>query len=113
MAALFPRIEAPALWSVAYELMSGLMLFGGIFLINDPVTSPKRSLPQMLYGLLTGFACMIFRRLGRFEESLLFALLVMNSVVWLMDLLGEKIARTIRRKNVHEKSSEEVPADTL
>ena len=79
MALLTPRVDAPALTAVAYELMSGLLVIGAVFLINDPVTSPKRTLPKIFYGFGTGALSMAFRHIGRYEESFLFALLVMNA----------------------------------
>ncbi|MEG1972248.1 MAG: RnfABCDGE type electron transport complex subunit D, partial [Oscillospiraceae bacterium] len=65
---------------------------------NDPVTSPKRTLPKIIYGFTAGIVGMGFRHIGRYEESLLFAILVMNASVWVLDLLGEHIAHYYRRK---------------
>ena len=98
VAVLFPRAEMSGLESFLYEMMSGYMLIGAIFLINDPVTSPKRTLPKLIYGFTAGIVGMSFRHIGRYEESLLFAILVMNSSVWILDLFGEQIAHYYRRK---------------
>ncbi len=100
VALLMPRLELPLLTGVAYELMSGLLVIGAVFLINDPVTSPKRKIPKLLYGFCTGALSMLFRHIGRYEESLLFALLVMNAAVWMIDLWGEHLAHTMRRKHL-------------
>lgn len=99
VAGLFPRAPISPLRSIGYEWMSGLLLFGAVFLINDPVTTPKRQLPRMLYGFLTGALGMIFRHYGYFEESLLFAILIMNASVWMIDLWGEGLAHQSRRKH--------------
>lgn len=108
VAAAVPRAMLTPLYSVGYELMSGLMLIGAIFLINDPVTSPKRKLPKVLYGFLAGVVSMTFRHLGEYEDSLLFALLVMNAAVWIIDLWGEHLAHALRRKNIELKTNSEV-----
>ena len=108
VAVIAPRAPVSFEMSVVYELMSGLLLIGGIFLINDPVSSPKRGLPKILYGFLTGVLSMAFRHLGRFEESLLFAILMMNAAVWIIDLWGEQLAHTIRRKNGGHKQHQKV-----
>ena len=112
VAALMPRAMLSPLASVGYELMSGLTLIGAIFLLNDPVTSPKRKLPKLLYGFLAGAVSMLFRHLGGDEDSLLFALLVMNSTVWIFDLWGEHLAHAFRRKNIEFKNSSEISAAT-
>ena len=103
-ALFFPR--AAGFSAVLYELMSGMLLFGAVFMVNDPVTSPKRLVPMIVYGGVTGVASILFRHLGGFEESMIFALLVMNSTVWLLDLWGEHMARIRRRK---ERESETHP----
>lgn len=110
IAAAVPRAMLPAAASVQYELMSGMMLFGAIFLLNDPVTSPKRRLPKLLYGFLAGVVSMIFRHLGRYEESLLFAILVMNAAVWIIDLWGEHLAHAVRRKGREPKTDSPIPS---
>lgn len=102
-ALLMPRLELGALAGVAYELMSGLVVIGAVFLINDPVTSPKRAVPRLVYGFCTGALSVLFRHIGRYEESLLFALLVMNAAVWMIDLWGEQAAHAMRRKHVELK----------
>jgi electron transport complex protein RnfD len=109
-ALLFPR--AAGATAVLYELMSGMLLFGAIFMVNDPVTSPKRHIPMMVYGAVTGIASIVFRHLGSFEESFFFALLVMNSTVWLLDLWGEHMSRNVRRKNREPETNPQVSASS-
>ncbi|MFV0498219.1 MAG: RnfABCDGE type electron transport complex subunit D [Candidatus Fimivivens sp.] len=108
VAAVAPRAMLSPLHSVNYELMSGLMFIGAVFLINDPVTSPKRKLSKVLYGFLAGVVSMVFRHLGENEDSLLFAILVMNATVWIIDLWGEHFAHTLRRKNIELKTNSEL-----
>ena len=101
-AALFPRTGGVLGFSVLYELMSGMLLFAAVFMLNDPVTSPKRFAPLVVYGAMTGVLSIVFRHLGHYEESVIFALLVMNSAVWLLDLWGERLARRERRKEADD-----------
>ncbi len=108
VAAAVPRAMLTPFYSVSYELMTGLTLIGAIFLINDPVTSPKRKLPKVLYGFLAGVVSMTFRHLGEYEDSLLFAILVMNASVWIIDLWGEHLAHAFRRKNIELKTNSEI-----
>ena len=111
VAAAVPRAMLTPFYSVGYELMTGLTLIGAIFLINDPVTSPKRKLPKIAYGFLAGVISMTFRHLGEYEDSLLFAILVMNASVWIIDLWGEHLAHALRRKNIELKTDSEISQD--
>ena len=52
-----------------------------------------------------------FRKIGRYEESVLFALLIMNALVWSFDVLGEHVAHRFRRNRVELKESTEVSED--
>jgi len=109
VAVLFPRAGGLA---ALYELMSGMLLFAAIYMLNDPVTSPKRSAPMLLYSAMTGVLSIMFRHLGRYEESVIFALLVMNSTVWLLDLWGERVARRERRKAHGAQTDPGLPQET-
>lgn len=100
LAFLFPRSAPTGLASVGFELATGLLLFGGIFLLGDPVTTPKREWAKAAFGMIAGVMVMIFRRFGGLEEAITFALLLMNAMAWGFDLLGEKAAGHIRRKKL-------------
>lgn len=80
MAFLFPRVDVSRPESVAFELMSGSLVFGAVFLLNDPVTSPKRFAARALYGFVSGVVVMLFRYFGGFEQGVVFALLLMNAL---------------------------------
>ncbi|MGI6403491.1 MAG: RnfABCDGE type electron transport complex subunit D [Oscillospiraceae bacterium] len=109
LAFVFPRSSAGGLASVGYELASGLLLFGGIFLLGDPVTTPKREMSKVAFGITSGVMVMLFRHYGNMEEGITFALLLMNAAVWGFDMAGERIARLIRRKKLGTLEGEKVP----
>lgn len=90
MAFAFPRADFSRTLSVFYELMSGSLVFGAVFLLNDPVTSPKRPAARALYGFVAGIVVMLFRHFGGFEQGLVFALLFMNA-------LSEQFDRLVTR----------------
>ncbi|MEG0899662.1 MAG: RnfABCDGE type electron transport complex subunit D [Oscillospiraceae bacterium] len=96
VAFVFPRAQMQPIESVFYEMMSGALIFGGIFLLNDPVTSPQRDLSRIIYGAFTGLIVMLFRRFGKFEDGVVFAILIANSFVWLVDMFCEEIQRKLR-----------------
>jgi Predicted NADH:ubiquinone oxidoreductase, subunit RnfD len=95
---LFPRIPAGGGLSVFYELTAGTVLLGGVCMLGDPVTSPKRDWARMAYAFLAGVVVMLFRRFGRPEEGFVFAVLLMNSTVLGFDMLAEHFAGRYRRK---------------
>lgn len=80
----------------AYEMMSGCLLLGGVFLLGDPVTTPTRGWSKVAFAVLTGIMVMIFQRFGDLEEGLPFALLLMNASVWGIDMAGEYLASRLR-----------------
>ncbi len=84
-AALFPRAEGGILHNIALELCSGYLLFAGIFLLNDPVTSPRFNPARIVYGVAAGVMVMLLRHTGRFEEGACFAVLLMNTCAPLID----------------------------
>jgi len=98
LAFLFPRAPFSGVDSVMYEMMSGMILFGGVFMLGDPVTTPTRDWSKILYGILAAFIAMLFRHMGRFEEGFIYALLIMNATVWGFDMAGERAAAKIRRQ---------------
>ncbi len=80
MALFFPRGgESQPLYSVMVELCSGYLLFAGVFMLTDPVTSPRYAPARVVYGALAGILVMLLRYFGRFEEGACFAVLLMNA----------------------------------
>lgn len=79
-AALFPRILTGRFYSVIMELCSGMLLFGGIFLLPEPYCSPRKKLTGFVFGAVSGIMVMLFRGFGIFEDSTCFAILIMNAL---------------------------------
>ena len=77
---LFPRSDEGSFkYNMALEICSGYLLFAGIFMLNDPVTSPRHTSARIVYGVLAGILTMLLRHFGRFEEGTCFAVLLMNA----------------------------------
>lgn len=100
VAFLFPRVGSDGVQSVLFEMMSGMLLFGAVFMITDPATSPKRDSSLAVYGIFAGVITMLFRYIGGFEESMPFAVLFANAFVPVIDRYNESLHRVIRRKNL-------------
>lgn len=109
LAFFFPRVNAGGIASVCYELMSGALLFGAVFMISDPVTSPKRDSSLVIYGVFAGVSTMLFRYFGGFEESIAFAVLFANAVVPVIDHYNEYLHRWIRRRRFEIRKAKSAP----
>ncbi len=74
-----------------YFLFSGGALFGIVFMTTDPVTHPKGKLSIWIYALLISFLTVFIRRFSLFAEGFMFALLLANSFMPLIDYALESI----------------------
>lgn len=68
-----------------FHLLSGGLLFGVFFMVTDPVTSPYTRPGRMLFGLIIGSLVAIIRLFGSLPEGMVFALLLGNILVGLID----------------------------
>ncbi len=81
---VFHKTESALLWS-AYQLLSGGVMLGAIFMATDYVTSPTTRWGQISYGIGCGVLTVIFRYTGLFPEGVTYAILIMNSLVWVLE----------------------------
>ena len=77
-------ILAAVLWML-YSLCSGGVMLGAIFMATDYATSPVTSTGQMIFGVGCGILTVVFRYYGLFPEGVTYAILIMNSFVWIID----------------------------
>ena len=97
-ALLSPRSAAGPFLSVVYEMSSGYILFGGLFLLCDPVVLPKARSVRYLYALLLGPAAMLFRYNGAFEEGFCFALLICQALLPCLEALVRHVRRQLANR---------------
>ena len=91
ISAVYPRIDVPPLMSVFYELSSGFLLFGIIFMSAEPYLLPKRRTARVIYGVVLGYTVMMFRYFGQVEGCFVFALLITNALSPCFDTIVENI----------------------
>lgn len=103
---LFPRADLGFFRSGIFELFSGSILFGGVYLLNDPSTSPKRSEGKVVYGVVAAALTILFRHIGAFEQEVFFVILICNSFVGIIDYFGE-IYYMKKRQKLHSQRKEE------
>jgi electron transport complex protein RnfD len=62
-------------------LFSGGLLFGAVFMVTDPVTTPTTPRGGWIFGLGVGFLVVLIRLFGGLPEGVMYAILLMNAVV--------------------------------
>ena len=68
-----------------FNLLTGGVLLGSIFMATDYVTSPMSNLGGVVFGIGIGLITMLIRFFGAYPEGMSFAILIMNSVVPLLN----------------------------
>ena len=76
------------IWYPLFQIFSGGLMFGAIFMATDPVTSPVTPIGQILYGMFLGILTVAFRFLTPFPEGVLTSILTMNMLVVILDKIG-------------------------
>ncbi len=70
-----------------YELLSGGLLFGAVFMITDPVTSPTTKFGRIVFGTIVGSLTALIRYCGAYPEGVAFSILIANMFVPAIDHL--------------------------
>ena len=81
---VFSKTGAPVQWML-YQLLSGGVLLGAIFMATDYATSPATPVGHIIYGIGCGVLTVLFRYFGLFPEGVTYAILIMNAFVWFID----------------------------
>ncbi|TVS17159.1 MAG: RnfABCDGE type electron transport complex subunit D [Planctomycetaceae bacterium] len=79
------HLTGQTLLSPMNHLISGSLLFGAVFIATDPVTSPVTRWGRFVYGLGIGFFVVVIRVFSSYPEGLMFAVLLMNATVPLLN----------------------------
>ncbi len=70
---------------VLFQIFSGGLMLGALFMATDMVTSPITRKGRWIYGIGCGLLTVIIRRWGAYPEGVSFAIFLMNMVVPLID----------------------------
>lgn len=81
---VFHKTDNALLWML-YNLFSGGLMLGAIFMATDYATSPVTPLGQVVYGIGCGILVVVFRYFGLFPEGVTYAILLMNGCTWFID----------------------------
>ncbi|GAF93867.1 unnamed protein product, partial [marine sediment metagenome] len=67
------------------HLLGGALLFGALFIATDPVTSPLTPRGRLIFGVGVGGSVMLLRLASSWPEGVMFAVLLMNALVPLIN----------------------------
>ncbi|MDY7009870.1 MAG: RnfABCDGE type electron transport complex subunit D [Planctomycetota bacterium] len=71
--------------TVGHHLLAGGLMFGAFFIATDPATSPLSRRGRWIFGAGTGVLVMLIRLFANVPEGVMYAVLVMNMTVPLID----------------------------
>ncbi|MDE5714633.1 MAG: RnfABCDGE type electron transport complex subunit D [Anaeroplasmataceae bacterium] len=83
-----------------YEMLSGGLLFGCVFMITDPVTSPTTKFGRIAFGTMAGVITALVRYCGAYPEGVAFSILIANMFAPAMDHLMRGKANTYNWKQL-------------
>ena len=69
-----------------FNLLTGGMLLGSIFMATDYVTSPMSEKGMVIFGVGIGIITILIREFGAYPEGISFAILIMNATVPLINM---------------------------
>lgn len=76
-----PRTIAPPL----FQVLSGGLLFGAMFMATDPITSPFTQAGRCVFGILCGILTVLIRSFCGYVEGVMFSIVIMNAFSPLID----------------------------
>ena len=71
---------------MAASLCGGGLMLGAVFMATDYVTSPVTNVGRLIYGAGCGALVVFIRYFGGYNEGVSFAILIMNALVWYLDM---------------------------
>ena len=74
----------PGLFTL-YSLLSGGVLFGGVFMLTDPVTSPINPPSRVMYGIIAAVLTVFIRLFATLPEGVAFSILIANMLAAFLD----------------------------
>ena len=78
---VLPAKVAPPL----FQLLTGGLLFGSMFMATDPVSSPFTRAGKYSFGLLCGILTILIRSFSGYVEGVMFSIIIMNAFTPLID----------------------------
>ena len=88
---IFPKGDGGAFNWMAYELLTGGLMLGAIFMATDYASSPVTPKGQIIYGIGCGVLTVLIRYFGSYPEGVSYAILIMNCCVFLIEKISQPV----------------------
>lgn len=85
ISAIFSGIDPEHFTGPNFNIMTGGVLLGALFMATDYVTSPMSNWGGVIFGVGIGLIVMMIRYFGSYPEGMSFAILIMNCFVPLIN----------------------------
>jgi electron transport complex protein RnfD len=85
LSSLLHVINPEAYPGAQFMLLSGGLMFGAVFMVTDPVTTPITARGAWIFGFGVGLLVVLIRLWGGLPEGVMYAILLMNSVTPLIN----------------------------
>ncbi|MPN53042.1 Electron transport complex subunit RsxD [bioreactor metagenome] len=86
MTGIFWLIDPTKYADPIFNILTGGILIGAIFMATDYVTSPMSTKGMVIYGIGIGVITVLIRYFGAYPEGISFAILIMNATVPLINM---------------------------
>ncbi len=103
---LLPRGDADPLAFMLASLCSGGLMLGAFFMATDYVTSPVTPVGRLIYGVGCGALVVMIRYFSGYNEGVSFAILIMNALVWYLDMFTKPRIYGKSRRRPKEKQED-------
>lgn len=84
-AAIGNRLAPGSIAPPLFQVLTGGLLFGAMFMATDPVTSPFTRVGKYSFGILCGILTVLIRSFSGFVEGVMFSIVIMNALAPLID----------------------------
>ncbi len=83
-----------------FSILTGGVMFGAVFMLTDPVTSPNTRAGKIVFAAIAGFLTVLIRFCANYPEGVLFSILLVNILTPVIDKVfdGKQVLR--EKKNI-------------
>lgn len=88
------------IWYPVYHLLTGGVMFGAIFMLTDPVTSPTSITGRLIFAIGIAFLVVLMRVKANLPEGMIRSILFMNMLSPMLDQLTDGQSYVNLKKNI-------------
>jgi len=100
MASLVMVVKQTVIWYPVFHLLTGGVMFGAVFMLTDPVTSPTSMSGRIIFAIGCAILTMVIRLKANLPEGVLFSILLMNMLTPMIESLTDGQQIEHRKKNI-------------